>query len=512
MPAEGPSIDDALGPQAKDLLLTIVFDGLGAVPQDQALRLQSIRLPVGGSAQTSFEFQLLDDVDEVQIRLEVRDGQRTIQPAVLTGRAADDPSRLPADEGIRLLRGGPLAHPSALGRRSSFDGVVSVSATEAGAHATVGDDNAIEFFDASRLAAATDGIRELLTGIVTESDKAPGTLDDPEAVKGLYALALRGVQLNEVLGAPIIKTLGAGMSRIQLLLKTESEVVPLELVYDLPAPAKDAGLCENWKKALRDGACDPQFHPTASDGNAAVICPSGFWGISKLIERQCAPQNLFTDHAAAFDVAARCEMTQTDDVLPVLRAALFGASNRVEPEDITRLCKSIRGKVPNTQCVTSWDKWCEGVASEPSPSLLVLLTHTVVDEVGRGLELGEDDTRYTKQVSASYVTADDPPRLVVLLLGCDTADSSSELQSFVAQFRLQKASLVVGTICTVLGKRAPRVAGEIIRHLSRSADRKRPTTAGAVLQAVRRDLLARGELTALALVAYGDVDWRLIRA
>jgi hypothetical protein len=512
--SEGPSFDDALGRQLEDLHLTIVFNGVGAVPADQALQQQSVRLPVGGSAEARFEFQVLNDVEDVRIELEVRHGQRTIQPAVLTGRVAADPFRLPAEERIRLLRGQPLAHPSTLATRPAFAGVVSVgAATDGGARATVGDDRAIAYFDTTDLAAASDGVEELLARIIMETDKPPGTLDHPESIHGLYGLALRGVQLNRVLGAPIVKSLGAETSRIQLLLKTESEMMPLELVYDLAAPAQGAGLCRNWKKALRSGRCDPSFHPQAPDGNAAVVCPSGFWGISKLIERQLAPEDFFSEDAAAFDVAARSEPTETADVLPVLKAALFAASTRVVQGDITRLCKSIRGRVPKTSCVTSWEEWCDGIASEPSPSLLVLLTHTVVDGVGRALELGDHDIRYTEQVGPSYVNAADPPRLVVLLLGCETADNPRELQSFVAQFRRHGASLVVGTICSVLGSRAPRVAGEIVRHLSRAANRKmRPTTAGLVLQAVRRDLLARGELTALALVAYGDVDWRLSRA
>jgi hypothetical protein len=518
LPATGDeSFDEALGRQLKDLELTIVFVAVGAVPTEQAVQQENVRLPVGGSARACFEFQVLKSVSEVRIGLEVRHGQRTIQPAAVVGPAAEDPSGLTAEEGIHLFRGQPLAHPSTLGSRSAFDGVVSVGAAEDGAAlATVGDDRSIKYFNTANLTRATEGVETLLTRLVTNAEEPPGTLDHPDAIKGLYALAMRGVQLNDVLGKPIVKVLvdeaRRPPSRIQLLLKTESEVVPLELVYDLPAPAKDARLCENWEEALRTGQCDPRFHPLAPDANAEVVCPSGFWGVSKLIERQLAPEESFSGDSAAFDVAARCEPTQTADVLPVLRAALFAASRRVLPEDITELCTSIRGQVANTQCVESWETWCEGIASQPSPSLLVLLTHTVDDGTGRALELGEDDTRYTAQVNPSYVSKADPPRLVVLLLGCETAGVDRELQSFVAQFRLQGASLVVGTICTVLAKRAPRVAAEIVTHLGRAATLNPASTAGAVLQTVRRDLLARGELTALALVAYGDVDWRLTSA
>jgi hypothetical protein len=100
--------------------------------------------------------------------------------------------------------------------------------------------------------------------------------------------------------------------------------------------------------------------------------------------------------------------------------------------------------------------------------------------------------------------------LIALLLGCETT-VNDEFQSFVARFRSHGAPLVIGTVCGVLADRAPRVAGEIIRQFATAADRAKPKTAGVVMQDVRRKLLSRGELTALALAVYGDLDWRITR-
>ena len=57
---------------------------------------------------------------------------------------------------------------------------------------------------------------------------------------------------------------------------TDTEAfIPVEFIYDLPAPTLDAGLCANARKALRDGRCDPANHPDGDlPGTSSVVCPS----------------------------------------------------------------------------------------------------------------------------------------------------------------------------------------------------------------------------------------------
>ena len=513
LPGVGPTFDEVLGPQEQDLLLDFVFNAIGAVPPDQALQLKDkVRLPVGGSAEVSFDFQLLSTLDEVRIELEVRMGQRTIQPATLVGPAADDPSTLPEASAIRLLRGRPLAHLSSAAARPPLDGVVSVGggpATPAPV-ATVAQSDRISFFDTTRLKDATRGLELLLDTIVTDDRTVTQSLEDDAAQQGLFKLALRGAQLYEAVGAQIAEALGSDASRVQLLLRNDSVVMPLELAYDLGAPARGATLCPNWKKALASGTCDPTFHPTADDGNAAVVCPSGFWAISKIIERQLAPESLFSEAASSFDVAAHAELTPASDSLPLLDGAVLAASDRVPRPEFKALRETLEHTVGRSACATSWSGWRRGI-KRTQASLLVLLSHTVKDDTGWALQIGKADNLYVAQVNAQYVSTAEPPRLIALLLGCETVENPEELQSFVARFRSNGASLVIGTVCGVLGERAPRVAEEIVRQLAAAAGSSSANTAGVVMQDVRRTLLARGELTALALAAYGDVDWRITR-
>ena len=96
----------------------------------------------------------------------------------------------------------------------------------------------------------------------------------------------------------------------------------------------------------------------------------------------------------------------------------------------------------------------------------------------------------------------------MLLLGCDTA-VTDELQTFVSRFQNLGAALVVGTTASVLGQRAAPVAQEIAKEIAAAAKRRKPTTAGDLVTSLRRKLLAKGELTALCLTAFGDAGWQL---
>ena len=61
----------------------------------------------------------------------------------------------------------------------------------------------------------------------------------------------------------------------------------------------------------------------------------------------------------------------------------------------------------------------------------------------------------------------------------------------------------------MLGQRAAPVASAVAKEIAAAAKRRTPTAAGDLITAVRRKLLATGELTALCLTAFGDAGWQL---
>jgi hypothetical protein len=128
--------------------------------------------------------------------------------------------------------------------------------------------------------------------------------------------------------------------------------------------------------------------------------------------------------------------------------------------------------------------------------------------VNKALEIGPEDSgqRATvAQVNQNFVktTAEDAP--IVFLLGCDTAVADDEIYSFVGRFRDQGAALVVGTITPVLGERSAEVVKAILAQLAKR--RREPARFGELMRDARREMLARGKLTALCATSFGDATW-----
>ena len=101
-------------------------------------------------------------------------------------------------------------------------------------------------------------------------------------------------------------------------------MLPVELIYDLPGPVKKPKLCENAAEALRTGRCSTEFHKKDVLGHLDVVCPSGFWGISKVIEREATDP---TRPTSGFTVTAM--PTHEQRSLGGLMPVLFAASDHV---------------------------------------------------------------------------------------------------------------------------------------------------------------------------------------
>jgi hypothetical protein len=334
-------------------------------------------------------------------------------------------------------------------------------------------------------------------------------------VARIRQLAFQGVELYGAVGRHIVSDLaGEDLASIQVLQSDPNDVVPVEFVYDLPTPTTTAGLCPNWEAALGTGSCDPANHPDDGTGLATVVCPSGFWCLSKVIERQVVDRGNPIVDLLGKDFAVRAEPGSERRHLPPFGRALLGASNRVDlvqPGRIDAVLATLRElSADGASRADRWADWVRGV-TELRPSLLVLLSHTERAEGSVALEIGDGDRRLVAQITPSVVRAapDDAP--IVLLLGCDTAIAHRELQSFVAQFRDNGAALVVGTIAAVLGEHAAPVAQALARAFHESATAAGPdgATFGVVMRDVRRRILADGELMSMCLATYGDADWRL---
>ena len=138
----------------------------------------------------------------------------------------------------------------------------------------------------------------------------------------------------------------------------------------------------------------------------------------------------------------------------------------------------------------------------------MLLSHTTEEQSAAALEIGDGETCLGVQLLPTFVRSSEDDAPIVLLLGCETA-VTDELQSFVSRFQdlgraRRRARLPP---CSASARRRWRARSPPRSPRRRSG--KKPIAAGDLITSLRRKLLAKGELTALCLTAFGDAGWQL---
>jgi len=517
-------IDAGLLADAAGHRLTVVFSEPTLLDRPLVRRL--LLPPFGATKAAVFELWVKPETARVEARISVLHRGRILQTALLRGPV------LSAD--LRALAGRPPAKPGieivaeanlrpnfvALDDRRRFHAALVLN------HDAAGEQGGTAMARDSAVSFKLDWVRDSVTAVGrvldrAERDRAFGRkLDSKTSVRYLRLLALNGVTLYDNVGRRMEEALGEnGLERIQILSANPNTMLPVEVIYDLPPPAAAATLCANWATALQTGACDPPtFHVEDEEGALDVVCPAGFWGISKIIEREAVDPSTL-----GADVEVRSMPDRQRSTLRPLAPVLLAASdhvNNVSPTEIDRLVGALEGLTGNRLThVRTWLDWVRRLRDD-DPSVLVLLSHTELNGPdGVGLEIaakGGAELRALPAITARHVNpkATDPGPLV-MLLGCTTAVPLESFQSFVVKFKDKGAALVVGTIAPVLGRHASRTAETLIDEFRRVAqDASAPENGvpvGDALREVRRNMLAKGILMAMSLAVYGDADWRLGR-
>ncbi len=501
----GSPFDEELGevPDLEELTVTFL------APSISEPRTASLFLPrEGTSRRVTFSMKIPAELERFDAEIRVHHQNRVVQMARLGGLVLADPAQAPPGSRISLEVVPIVPETADLGSRERVD--AGIVRTDAGTTATADQD--LVGFDDDRLGRVVrEGeLLEILTDLATSDASRKRKLED--AVDDLRALVFQGCELYPVIGKPLVETLaGKPLERLQVLVDERSEFFPLELVYDLPAPATDAKLCPGWKAALSKGTCNRKHEAKEGELHPATFCPSGFWGLSKVIERKVVGSDSWrrADEPAGFEIAVLLAPSPERETLAAPREILFAASDRVDADvegGIDDVKKALVRIAKETTYAESWEEWVEGVTKRPT--LLVLLPHQTTEQRAAALEIGDGQTCLGVQLERTFVRTSDDDAPIVLLLGCDTA-VTDDLQSFVSRFQNLGAALVVGTTASVLGQRAAPVAQTIAKEIAAAAKRRKPTAAGDLVTSLRRKLLAKGELTALCLTAYGDADWQL---
>jgi hypothetical protein len=330
----------------------------------------------------------------------------------------------------------------------------------------------------------------------------------------LRYLAIHGASLRDALiGDQVAEKALLNQERLQVVSVHPDAFLPIEFVYDRPAPALDAPLCPGSAQALSTGEC-PGTCPEGDDAPFPVVCPLSFWCMKRVIERHASSPERVQELQGSADLALRAEPGSGRRSIDALRGGLFAFHERVNKSkpgtsDAVMTALSSTTQAPPVVAAT-WSDWEQAVASG-HPTLLVLLSHTVQTSVDQpALEIGADQQLLCAYIGEKHVAVDAPTPPIVLLLGCETAVNAVAFENFVSAFHRKGAAIVVGTTATVLGYHAAAVAAELVTSLHAAvADDTVGSTFGDVMRAARRDLVAKGYAMALALTAYGDADWKL---
>ena len=501
------SFDEALGP-VDDLEQLFVM--LVPPPSISPPQTGTIFLPRSGpSRPCTFSVQLPIDLDTFEAQIQIYHRNRIIQLALLRGPVVADPDQ--TDPGARIALELAMIRPGTadLGSREQFD----LAVARTGVHATGVADEELVLFDNRRIEGVVPTLTQILESIATGQAARRADLADPDVVGNLRALAFQGRELDEAIGKPLRDQLGdRALDRVQVLVESASDFFPIELVYDFPTPTTDAALCPGWKAALRSGRCESAHEAQGRRRLADTICPVGFWALSKVIERQVVGAESWAQKGLrGAEFAIRAHPSAQRMSLRPPSVALFAASNRVDEVkggQIGGVLKTLERIAETATYAETWDDWV-GDVGKNSPTLLVLLSHTKELQKSAAIEIGADQSCLLSQLNANYLRTSSDDHPVVLLLGCETAVTDFGLQTFVSKFQDLGAALVVGTIASVLGQRAAPVARTIATELAAASKKPHPIATGDLLLEIRRKLLAKGELTALCLTAFGDADWQV---
>lgn len=469
-----------------ELRVTVVY---GGEPQRKKLKLPNDR----GKSSEPCEFDLFVTLDQPEVRVKIIIGQRVrvLQQFQLHGVTVGS-----LDE---HTNGNPFQlEPEVLARshedisESPVD--VCISRSSAGTPDVVMTDEEISI--PSPWAEHMSDTVEIVATKIFDVGKAAAAGDaETDWAELLRILVDHGQTLHGWLMGHGYQKLGPAR-RIQLTEADPAKPLPLEIVYDGPNVKDDAVACPEWDEALENGQCKNCAQITAS--RSPYICPLGFWGLMKVIERQTGltPSN--------------------PGRLQPLKTVLFAASDQVLEADYETTEKALTEvfhQPPDTTTAEKWDQFPKLVGKD-GPTMFVVLPHQDEDprtKVPR-LEIRSDHLKLGEFNDPRYVRSPEGPYPLVLLLGCRTANPSSvSYHNFIAAFRTNGAAIVLGTLATILGRDAAAIAREFVEELStaRSTGTSKQVRFGEAMRVVRRRMVAKHNAAALGLIAFGDSDWTM---
>lgn len=497
---------EKLPPQADAWTLTVVLSEPTHIPEPLMMK---IKLPQDGpSTECVFDFTPKEAVP-FEGSITILHRGRIIQTAVLKIPVVETISKMPKTNRMRISDIIPVkTNLGDLEKRTQYD--IAFATTQTKNHkpylTAIATDHAW-LVNLEACQSITEEINTALSMVALSVEDYKLGFESEKGKELLKSLVFSGCELYSAIIEEQLDRQG-NMAEIikkdylQIVSTKNDNLIPFEFIYDYEVPDDDAELCPDWKAALQKGKCPGDCAKRGSE----TICPLGFWGLRKVIERHAVTYELAVGNKENF---LQSEMTTERSELKIAGQGLLAASNRVAKKEAQAVEKTFKKAFGNILLrPEDWSNW-ESMVIQNKPCLILALPHTNGSGSKATLEIG-NKTIKSIQVKLQHVRPDEEADFpIVALLGCDTTGSAIDYSSYIQQFRRKGAAIVIGTIATVFGGDAAKVANMLVEGLTnKSAQSERM---GEILRTMKRKAVLNGLLMALCVVAYGDADWKLTK-
>jgi len=241
-----------------------------------------------------------------------------------------------------------------------------------------------------------------------------------------------------------------------------------------------------------------------SKSPSPFICPFGFWGLSRVIERYRYEGNNSTNaQFASFYVGKKSGPT----LLPVLQNSLHASTiktEKYEPGLRSSVFKTIESNSRQSFWAHSWTEWGQHVQSSFHPESLLLIVHTEVDPNLDAIQMEIEDANYwvKNYFDEKMISHDTATKPIVIVLGCSTSDLQDQTFDISSQFLNHGAQYVISNFTKIRGQQAGKIMIKLVEFMKEQTQQR--STLGETMLRLRQHLLADGIMVSLAMIAHGD--------
>ncbi len=500
-----PALDESqldIGPEGIEL--TVVFAEAPRDKRPRKAQIGKLCLPPIGAPRRPCIFMVRpgNGANLFEGRITVLYRNRVLQTARLLAQVATGSQRGPLDLSLAILE---LEKAADAAGRQGFDAALVLNDTNSGPTVTgiAGEEAVVTQI------GNVKGLAETVSAAIslfTERDRGTGPLPREEMLELFRAVALPGSQVWAYLERKLPDKLRTA-ERVQVVEAAVGAMLPVELLYRVPAPDPGAKLCPGGPPVPGRpcSACPDTEHASS------VACMNQFWGLRTVVERV----GLRDDVPAG--AVARLAVGRDDNLSLSLESAAYGTCTAVDeamppgtpsehlPTMQARRSIEMLVGAEHVRDLQWLDDWREAVR-ETSPGLIALLVHKTKDTVNEALQLRDSRPVPVANIREWHLVGPKGVHPLVVVMGCKTALSKTEVLSLAPWLMLQKAGAVVCTLSPVLGRYAGPALATILDTIGQHRGRG---TLGDALLAAKRSLIQAGEPIGMTLVSYGDVNLKL---